>query len=238
MEMIESNSPVGPVFTLTLDNGVSHTAMSTAALAPEMSIFAKHINANRERLLPEALVDQARKDIKPVLRTFASEIASGISEKREIDRNRSAALAIPPGLPVELFPEIRNRLNQLDLPQLAERALTGDITELAAQIDGGRNLSHHDDTTWAMVVERALKAFHVVRTGMQADYALKPSAERLIVSGPDNVAAERAASEAFERFKSREAALDDREAVLQSVLTVLAAAQGKTREAVLSEVLA
>ena len=37
MEMIESNSPVGPVFTLTLDNGVSHTAMTTAALAPEMT---------------------------------------------------------------------------------------------------------------------------------------------------------------------------------------------------------
>lgn len=234
----EAASPAGPVFTVTRNGGVSHTALASGSSASALSALAPIVNRNAERLQPDAMVEQVRDDAVAAVHALGADVKAGIVEQRDIARIRQATMAIPPNLPTEKFSEIRERLDRLDLPALAQRALSGDVIELAAQIDGGRDLSPHDDTTWAIVEERAAKAFHVARSGLQANYALKPSPDRLIQSGPDTAAAEQAADEAFQRLVEREDALEAREASLQSVLTVLAVLQHKTREQVLSEALA
>lgn len=222
------------------DGARQATATTNSATMAELlrSTAGAHDRASK-RLQPAALADQVREDAVPTVRQLGAEIRAAGKAATDLSERYAVALTPPPSIPTIRFAERRASWRGQSDAEQVQRAQTADAEALAALLDGGRDLSGiTNDHAWEIIQDRALPVFHVARSGMQARYALQPTADRLVVSGPDVAAAERAATEAADRLRADRDALDETEAHLQSVLTLLAVLTGRTREAVLAEALA
>jgi len=101
--------------------------------------------------------------------------------------------------------------------------------DLAASImQLGQKVSGLDDRVWTEFTDHWLGIRHIQMSGMQADYALRPSTDFITAAGPDTKAAYDAARKLVGEFKAEMELLDLAEQFAQSVLNVLMMITQKT----------
>lgn len=239
MEMIEQPTDRGTVFTLRTRNATVAALMATGSpIAAAMSGLSAAMARNVANLLPERLAEANRREAGPVLAALRGEIEAATARLRAAREAEAVILSVPPSIPTGRFPEIRAIYRTLSPANAAARANAASAEELAALIDGGQALAGLDDQIWNIVKDRAIRLFHIERTGSAARHPLEPTPARLIVSGVDQAAAEHAADMGYQAHRARFEEIEAAESSLQSVLATLAVALDLPPAAILDRALA
>jgi hypothetical protein len=226
------------VLTAAADDGRTSSAAIRTSLLADGARFAVPLHAVDAaldrfalqsqplpgRLLPTALADELRKLAREIVAKPVQEAVTAVQEGKRDRAARRMRISEPPAQ-LPFADDDRADFRSRDIGGQAEYIMKADRSQLAALLVAGHaRFADVPDPLWDEVFERHAVLAMIERTGLQADHQLKPTPNDPAAIGPDPVAAEKAARDALTRFHDDQRVIDEAEAVLRSVIIVIAVA--------------
>ena len=189
------------------------------------------------RFTKEALEGELPGEMRGLVATFGADVRAGLDESRAVNQAFAVARTIPPTLDLSRADFIVETVRAMDTRARLQFIKTCDATAAAALWSTGQALTGLSDIEWQMLGDRVLPLFHMVRANTQANFARRPSVDRILATGPDTEAAEADARRAAAELFARRDAIEARESNLQRVLAVLSAISSRRPADILAEAL-
>lgn len=207
----------------------SPVADGVGSVLAALDMWRSDANDQAKRLLPDALKGHLLATAASVLsKAYAKGQTDGIKENQGIAAADARLLDAPKdALSIALRAEDRAILRTLNNANLAEAIAGADLTRLQAILERPDGIpSQFVD----MARDRAMRLSFIQQSGIQADYALSPTAVDPLAHGPDRAAAERAADTAMARHALRRDTVDMTRNVLRDAVQFVAVAAGVDKD--------
>jgi hypothetical protein len=195
-------------FPTSLIQAGGPVADGVGSVLAALDMWRSDANDQAKRLLPDAL--------KGHLLATAASVMSKAYAKGQADGIKDA-------VSIALRAEDRAILRTLDTANLAEAITGADLTRLQAILERPDGIPSQ---LVDMARDRAMRLSFIQQSGIQADYALSPTAADPLAHGPDRAAAERAADTAMARHALRRDTVDMTRNVLRDAVQFVAVAAG------------
>ncbi|MBI0476109.1 hypothetical protein D9601_12185 [Sphingomonas sp. MA1305] len=207
---VKANTAIGP---------------QTIAFGEAVAGFSRDAMTQAGRLLPEALNAHLLSTASAVLAGPFRAVQAAAIKEDQARRAAEARLLETPNdtASVAIRAEHRGVLRTLDHATLPTAINSADLLRLQAilELPDGFPSQFVD-----MARDRAMRLAHIQKSGLQADYALKPDANDPLAHGPDAAAAERAADAALATHRQRSETIDLTRNMLREAIHFVAVAGG------------
>ncbi|WP_456670432.1 hypothetical protein [Bradyrhizobium sp. USDA 3240] len=203
-----------------------------AALVTALALFGQNVSVAVAQFLPNVVSSHIRAAVVNVLsQAFKALQKAGIAEAVAVAKDWAMALTVDPA--TIATEAVRARATALmDGTDIAGKArLLQGFNE--QQLAGTIEVGILDDLPLdiaTMARERYVVLRHIRLAGLQADYALSPSADAPLATGPDPESAMAAAKASVARLKQRSVNIDTVATVLNNVVSVVAVSCECTRD--------
>ena len=204
---------------------VPSDAERLAPLVPALADFIGKANETAAVVKPELLAAQLGRPIAPLLTTAKKVITAAIGNAKDVASSTANALVPPPGVAdaaARFGSEVRARTRNANPGEQIAAINRASTVELAALLEADGSLSGLSPEALKIARERALKLFHIERTGISGGNPALPSINRIIAVGTDADTTDAQADAALQRHKQRIDAVETDEAVLQHLLRFVA----------------
>ncbi len=242
MEFSTATTERGPVFSV--GRVAVHVPSDTPRLAPLVPALTGFIAAANETasvVRPEILTAQLARPIAPLLSTTRKVMDAAIENAKEVASDTAKALMPPPAVAdaaARFGAEIRATVRNARQGEQVAAVNRASAVELAALLEADGSLSGLSSQALDMARDRALKLFHIARTGLNGRNPAMPSIERIVAIGTDDDATNAQADAALARYKQRVQSVEADEAVMQRLVTFIAAALDITPAQALDKIMA
>lgn len=228
MDFTSSATPRGPIFSAgSVTVHVPNDATRFASLIPALEDFIGKATETAAVVRPELLSAQLARPIAPLLTAANRAIAAAIENARDVAATTARALVPPPPVAdaaARFGAEVRASVRGAAPGEQFAAVNRATSVELAALLEADGALSGLSPDALSMARERALKLFHIERTGLSGSNPALPSLDRIVVIGTDTESTSAQADAALERHKQRVGAVETDEAVLQHLVGFISAA--------------
>jgi len=201
-----------------------------AELKAVANVYVAKANDISARFKPSAgkaeLLAEASKLIGPVVGL----VSAAQGERRSIDEawQRILSVSTADATTSALRQQDRTVFASLSVAQKVQWLNDAAIDQLEAIIEGGERRAGVSNEVWARIEEKYAKLNFVRMSKLSDDHTVRPSFERPLATGVDEVALDRAASEVLGRHRGREQFIEASEMALQGIASVVAVTCGIT----------
>jgi hypothetical protein len=209
----------------------SPVASQAARVIAAMGPFNDAVAGNAARFQTDARNAANREDAAKILPApVQALIAAGIAEGRAAAAANANAIAVDPGN-APLRAQTRDRFDAMDAAGQAAFAQRASLEELAAIMEAGRSyFASTPDPVWRIIEDQYMIKRHIARSGLQAEFQIKPDVNDPVAFGADETAAMAASKEALNSLRARSATVDAVRNTVQSIINVVAVATDLSRD--------
>lgn len=202
----------------------SPLASTMTALNGALASLAEQAAPLFGRLLPGALAEEIARLVGRIVTPAYQRLRDHVQATKRNDAARAARVdETPASLP--FANEDRAAFRALDTGGRAAWIASASRDQLASLIVAGQSrFPGLPAQLWDQVVERHAILSHVEKTGLQANFQLKPTLNDPAAAGPDSDAAEAAAKAAMDQWRAEQRTTAEAENVLRSTVVAISVA--------------
>lgn len=176
--------------------------------------------ANAEGAQGNYLAHEIKREIAPITAIYREYVRQVRSARENLAVRTARVMAVPEGNQ-SLRATLANWFLSHSPAERIKLAMNCEFELAASIMQIGKVVSGLESRIWEEFSEHWMRIKHIQMTGLQADFALQPTADFVTAAGPDPKAAYKAAESVVADFKKESEVLDLAEQFAKSVLETL-----------------